>query len=219
MEKEVAMAVLGQDRNILIRKIETGPYGTNTYILVCKDTHESVLIDAPGEAAKVLEELEGSSPGLILITHSHFDHTGALAELKDWLKIPVAAHADDAARLPIHPDVYLKDGDHVTFGKINLEVLHTPGHTPGSLCFYYDGYLFSGDTLFPAGPGRTGTPVAFKQIIQSLKDKIFTLPDRTFVYPGHGESTILKKEKDEFAVFSSHTHSPRLCGDVLWLSS
>ncbi|MGB6339420.1 MAG: MBL fold metallo-hydrolase, partial [Candidatus Aminicenantaceae bacterium] len=104
-------------------------------------------------------------------------------------------------------------------GNINLEVLHTPGHTPGSLCFIYDRYLFSGDTLFPAGPGRTSTPAAFEQIVRSLKEKIFPLPENTLIYPGHGASTILKKEKEEFAVFSSRTHPPNLCGDVLWLSS
>jgi glyoxylase-like metal-dependent hydrolase (beta-lactamase superfamily II) len=156
---------------------------------------------------------------LILITHSHFDHTGALQDLKNELDIPVAAHPDDADKLPVKADLSIKDGETVSFGKIDLEVLHTPGHTPGSLCFIYDRYLFSGDTLFPAGPGRTNTPSSFIQIVKSLKEKIFVLHENTLVYPGHGASTILKKEKDEFTIFSSRTHPPNLCGDVLWLFS
>jgi glyoxylase-like metal-dependent hydrolase (beta-lactamase superfamily II) len=213
------MSVVKQNNNILIRKIETAPYGTNAYILVCQVTQECVLIDTPGEAAKIIGEMEGTNPKLILITHSHFDHTGALRELKVSLNIPVAAHPDDSNRLPLTPNVDLNDGESVLFGNMNLEVLHTPGHTPGSLCFIYDRYLFSGDTLFPAGPGRTSTPAAFEQIVRSLKKKIFPLPENTLIYPGHGASTILKKEKEEFAVFSSRTHPPNLCGDVLWLSS
>ncbi len=213
------MPVLEKDSTILIRKVETAPYGTNAYILVCQATQDSVLIDAPGEAAKILTETEATNPKHILITHNHFDHTGALRELKGTLNVPVAAHPDDARNLPIKPDHSLRDNDHVSFGEINLKVLHTPGHTPGSLCFIHDRYLFSGDTIFPDGPGRTGTPRALEQIIESLKEKIFVLPANTLIYPGHGSSTILKKEKDEFEVFVSRTHPPNLCGDVLWLSS
>lgn len=213
------MSVVERNSHIQIRKIETSPYGTNAYILICQVTHECVLIDAPGETEKIVAGLEGMNPISILITHSHFDHTGALRELKDRLDITVGAHPDDAGRLPLEPDVYLNDRETVSFGEINLEVLHTPGHTPGSLCFIYDRYLFSGDTLFPAGPGRTATPAALEKIIKSLRKKIFVLPENTLVYPGHGASTILKKEKNEFAIFSSRTHPPNLCGDVLWLSS
>ena len=113
----------------------------------------------------------------------------------------------------------LNDGDTVSFGNLRLGVLHTPGHTPGSLCFKYGRYLISGDTIFPGGPGKTGSPVRFREIIKSLTEKIFVLPDDTLIYPGHGDSTVLKKEKDEFAVFSSHPPDPGLCGDVLWLAS
>jgi glyoxylase-like metal-dependent hydrolase (beta-lactamase superfamily II) len=163
--------------------------------------------------------MEETNPQQILITHSHFDHTGALRELKDRLSVSVAAHPDDAKNLPITPDIYLHGGDHVSFGEIRLKVLHTPGHTPGSLCFIHDPYLFSGDTIFPAGPGRTGTPQAFEQILKSLREKIFVLPGNTLIFPGHGASSVLQKEKDEFNVFSSRSHPQDLCGDVLWLSS
>jgi len=96
-------------------------------------------------------------------------------------------------------------------------VLHTPGHTPGSLCFRVGRYLISGDTIFPGGPGRTSSPDDFKQIIKSITEKIFVLPDDTQIYPGHGNSTVLKNEKEEFAVFASRPHEPNLCGEVLWL--
>jgi hydroxyacylglutathione hydrolase len=213
------MPVVEKDSDILVHKIETAPYGTNAYILVCQATQDSVVIDAPAETEKIVASLKQTNPTQILITHSHFDHTGALRELKDRLKIPVGAHPDDADKLPLVPDFYLNEGDSVSFGKIDVEVIHTPGHTPGGLCFIYNRYLFSGDTLFPAGPGRTNSPTAFAQIVKSLKDNIFVLPDNTIIYPGHGASTTLKKEKDEFEVFSSRPHPPNLFGDVLWLAS
>ena len=113
----------------------------------------------------------------------------------------------------------LQDGDVMTFGKIQLNVLHTPGHTPGSLCFFTDIYLISGDTLFPGGPGKTGSPADFKKIIESITAKLFNLPDDTQVYPGHGASTIIGNEKRAFSEFSARSHPPDLCGDVLWASS
>jgi glyoxylase-like metal-dependent hydrolase (beta-lactamase superfamily II) len=100
-----------------------------------------------------------------------------------------------------------------------MRALHTPGHTPGSVCLLIGKHLFSGDTLFPGGPGKTGTPAAFEQIVNSIIERIFVLPDETLVYPGHGEDTILSKEKQEFAIFSGRTRPSGLCGDVLWLSS
>ncbi len=207
------------DQNIRIKRLETSPYGTNTYIITCTASQESVLIDAPGEAERVLQELKGTVPRYLLITHNHFDHTGSLKSLKEELKLPVAAQTADASCLPVTPDIYLEDGDHLTFGKHALWVLHTPGHTPGSLCFLLKDILFSGDTLFPHGPGRTANPEAFRQIIASLEAKIFVLPDETRVFPGHGEATMLGVEKKEYAVFSGKSHSPMLCGDVLWRSS
>jgi len=213
------MTIMEQDDKILIERIETAPFGTNAYILVCQRTKESVLVDAPGDAQAILDCLEDTKPQYILITHSHFDHTGALKELKHRLNIPVAAHKADAKRIPLSPDLFLKDGDLLSFGDIKLRVLHTPGHTPGSLCFHSGMYLISGDTLFPGGPGKTGSSSDLDQIITSLKEKIFVLPDEVRVYPGHGEKTVLKKEKEEFAVFSSREHSPDLYGDVQWLTS
>ena len=208
-----------KDERIQIEKIELGPFGTNAYILVCRDTGESVVVDAPADAGKILELLKGTSPQYILITHNHMDHTGALSELKSTLDLPVAAHADDAGSLPVSADQLLNDGDVISFGDIKLSVLHTPGHTPGSICFLADSYLIAGDTLFPGGPGRTGSPADFKRILDSLTGKIFVLPDDTQVFPGHGDSTILENERNAFEAFSAKTHAANLCGDVLWASS
>ena len=213
------MVLVAKDDHIQIDKLEVGPFGTNAYVLVCRATGDSVLVDTPAEADKIIERLKGTNPRYILITHSHMDHLGAFSELKSRLEVPVAAHPLDAKKLPSPPEMLLNDGDTVSFGNMELEVLHTPGHTPGSLCFLTGRYLISGDTIFPRGPGKTRSPADLRQVIESISEKIFVLPDDTQVYPGHGDPTVLKKEKDEFAVFSSRSHDPHLCGDVLWLSS
>jgi glyoxylase-like metal-dependent hydrolase (beta-lactamase superfamily II) len=213
------MEKMVQDSAVIIIRLELGPFGTNAYILVCQATLDSVVVDAPGEADKVLRQLAGTNPKYIVITHTHIDHIGALEELKLKLKIPVALHPQDAVRLSLRPDIELNDGDTIKVGKLKIKVLHTPGHTPGGLCFLVGKYLMSGDTIFPGGPGNTGTPADFKQIVKSIETKLFVLPDDTEVYPGHGEATVLGKEKKDFAIFASKSHAPNLCGDVRWLSS
>ena len=212
------MTTVVKDDQIQIDKLELGPYGTNAYILVCRNTGESVIVDAPADAGKILDLLKGTRPNYILITHNHMDHTGALADLKSTLDLPIAAHADDAGRLPVSADQLLNDGDVISFGDIKLSVLHTPGHTPGSICFLTGNYLIAGDTIFPGGPGRTGSPADFKKILESLTGKIFVLPDNTRIYPGHGDSAVLDKEKRAFEAFSAQGLDADLCGDVLWSS-
>ncbi len=213
------MSVIVKDDSIQIERLSLGPFGTNSYLLICSKTRASVIVDAPGDAEKVLKRLEGTHPKYILMTHNHMDHVEALAALKSALNVPLAAHEDDAGDFPVKPEQFLNDDDTISFGEIQLKVLHTPGHTPGSLCFLTGSHLISGDTIFPGGPGKTWSSDDFKQIVASLSNKIFTLPDETQVYPGHGDGTVLKKEKQEFEVFSSKPHDPDLCGDVVWLSS
>ena len=213
------MAIMVKDDDVQIERLELGTFGTNAYIVICQKTRDSVLIEAPGEAGTIMDRLQGTNPRYILLTHNHMDHTGALAEIHSKLKVPLAVHSLDAGNLPSPPEMRLNDGDTISFGNLNFEVLHTPGHTPGSLCFRAGKYLISGDTIFPGGPGKTWAPGTFQQIIKSITERIFILPDDTRIYPGHGNATVLKKEKDEFAIFASRSHNPNLCGDVLWLSS
>ena len=212
------MMVAASNNSLQIEQLQLGPFGTNAYILLCSETKESVIVDAPAEADKILARLKDTTPRYILLTHSHVDHIGAMTQLRQELKIPLAAHAADADVLSPPPEIMLEDGGTIDFGKIRMTVSHTPGHTPGSLCFITSRHLLSGDTLFPGGPGRTNTPADFARIVKSITEKIFTLDNNTQVYPGHGEPTTLKKEKEEFTTFSSRSHRPGLCGDVLWLS-
>ncbi len=213
------MATVVKNDAIRLERYELGPFATNSYIMTCLKTGDSVVFDAPGDAPTILGQLKQTNPRYILMTHSHMDHTGALAQFKSALNVPIAAHTADAGRLPIEPDTLLADGQAIAFGNIQLTAIHTPGHTPGSLCFYTKGYLISGDTLFPDGPGKTGSPSDFRQIVESLKNRIFVLPDDTQVFPGHGAHTILGKEKQAFEAFRARPHNPNLCGDVLWSKS
>ncbi len=207
------------DGEIRIKKLEIQPYANNCYIIACPQTGQAVILDTPGEAATILAQAEDVSVSYIIITHTHRDHLGAFEEVRRKLKAPVAVHPAEAANLPSPPDLTLDDGDTINFGTVRLSVLHTPGHSPGSLCLLTGQHLFAGDTIFPGGPGKTRNTIAFEQVVSSITTKLFVLPDETRVYPGHGADTILGKEKKEFANFSSRQHAPGLCGDVLWLSS
>jgi hydroxyacylglutathione hydrolase len=213
------MVYIFEDENISIEKLQLGPYGTNAYIVVCKNTSESLVVDAPAKANTIIAHLQGTDPRYILLTHDHMDHIGALQELREGLKVPLAAHSADSKRLPAPPEILIGDGDSISLGKLEFTVIHTPGHTPGSICFIMGKHLFSGDTLFPGGPGKTWSPGAFREIMDSIKSRILVLPDDTLMYPGHGDTTVLKKEREEIEFFDSRAHDPELCGDVLWLSS
>jgi hydroxyacylglutathione hydrolase len=214
----IKMTKVVENMHIQIYRLELTPFGTNSYILICQKTNESVVIDAPGNVDLVVAQLNESRPQYILMTHGHFDHIGGLAELKSALNIPVAAHRKETSDLPVSVDLLLNDGDELSFGHIKVKALHTPGHTPGSMCFYADKYLIAGDTLFPGGPGRTHSPNDFRQIVTSISEKLFGLPDDTEVYPGHGESTTIKEARLQYETFSARPKDPDLCGDVVWVS-
>ncbi len=213
------MKIVAKNERLQIGRLALAPFGTNAYLLTCRQTGESLVVDAPGEADRIVEALRGATPKYLLLTHGHMDHIGALDELRARFQVSLAAHPADAAALSPPPEIRLSDGDTVSCGHIAVQVLHTPGHTPGSLSFRADNYLLSGDTLFPGGPGKTPTPAAFRQIVRSITEKLFVLDDTTRVFPGHGETTVLKREKEDFSEFSSRRHPPDLCGDVLWRSA
>jgi glyoxylase-like metal-dependent hydrolase (beta-lactamase superfamily II) len=213
------MATVVNDNDIRIEKLTLGPYETNTYIVVCRKTGESLVVDAPARASEIIESLSGTQPRFILLTHDHYDHTGVLVSLRSRLKVPLATHLESSYQLKTPPEILLKDGDSISLGNLTIDALHTPGHTPGSLCFKVNKYLLAGDTIFSGGPGRTESPDDFKLILASIKDKIFRLPDDTMLFPGHGGGTTVKKAREEYTVFASRPHPPDLCGDVLWLSA
>jgi hydroxyacylglutathione hydrolase len=201
---------------IRIEKLTLGPYETNAYVLVCEKTKESLVVDAPARASEIISNLDGTVPKYILLTHDHYDHTGVIVSLRARLKIPLATHQESSYQLQKPPEILLRDGDSLKLGKLKIDVLFTPGHTPGSLCFKVDKYLFVGDTIFPGGPGHTDTPDDFRTIITSITEKIFRLPDDTLTLPGHGEGITIRDAKKEHAVFASRSHDEALFGDVTW---
>lgn len=212
------MAIIVNDSFVRVAKLTLGPYETNTYIVVCNKTGESLVVDAPAGASEIVAALQGTQAKYILLTHDHFDHTGVMTSLRSRLRVPLATHEASSWQLKTPPEIILKDGDILKLGKLNVEVLHTPGHTPGSLCFKVGKYLFAGDTIFPGGPGHTDSPEDFKQILDSITGRILKLPGETLIWPGHGDGTTIGKAKAEYTVFASHPHPPDLFGDVLWAS-
>ena len=167
----------------------------------------------------ILERLGGTDLKLILMTHNHFDHVQALTEILSTLKPTLAAHVADSTGLPAQPDILLSDGQPINFGRVRLKTLYTPGHTAGSLCFLSGDHLISGDTIFPGGPGKTSSPEAFSQIVESIGQKILPLADKTQIYPGHGDSTSLERERTAVEAFLSRPMPLGLCGDVVWTAA
>ncbi|HXH20684.1 MAG TPA: MBL fold metallo-hydrolase [Dehalococcoidia bacterium] len=194
-----------------------GPFANNSYVVFDPARREAVVVDAPQESEKVLPHLEGLRVLGILITHRHGDHWGGIDVLREKTGAPIYCHADDAAGREVSGT--LAHGQEVAVGGGTVRVLHTPGHTPGSICLLAGNHLISGDTLFPGGPGRTMKPEDLQQEIESIRTHLFALPDSTLVLPGHGDDTTIGDAKREYAVFASKSHPPDLCGDVTWLGS
>lgn len=179
----------------------------NAYLLTCRATGERALIDAAADTQRILEVLGGGRLSTVITTHQHWDHHRALADVvaatgaSTMAGSPDADAITDQTGVPI--DRRLEDGDRVSFGDIDLEVITIVGHTPGSVALLYrdpEGcpHLFTGDSLFPGGPGRTTHPDEFKSIMDDLESKVFdSLPDDTWVYPGHGNDTTLGAERPQ----------------------
>jgi glyoxylase-like metal-dependent hydrolase (beta-lactamase superfamily II) len=173
-----------------------GPYENNIFIVSDEESREAYIVDGGYEPEAVASAAAGLQVKAILITHGHRDHHENVGELKGLLKVPVAIGMDDAAQLSVEADDLIVDQQTFSFGPHALAAIHTPGHTPGSTCFVYRQHLFTGDTLFPGGPGNTqNDPLRFERIISSIRERLFTLPDETVVYPGHGRDTTIGAER------------------------
>jgi hydroxyacylglutathione hydrolase len=197
-----------------IIRIPAGIYAANCYLVYDEQTKEGIVIDPGGDADDIISKIEelGLKIKYIVLTHAHGDHIAGVEELKSYTKAKVAIHKDDEplikdgtknlssmmamGTVEFTPDILLDEGDKITFGNIEANVIHTPGHTPGGICIKIEDNLFSGDTLFAGSIGRTDFEYSsFDDIMHSIREKLLALPDETKVYPGHGPTTTLKMEK------------------------
>lgn len=186
---------LTDDGTLAVKAAVVGLLENNAYVAACPRTGEAVVIDPADEAGRILAAAAGLSVRAILLTHGHPDHVGAAAALRGVLGVPIRLHPADAPLARLEGALPLTDGEDILLGRAALRVIHTPGHTPGSVCFLGGGCLFSGDTLFPGGPGATESRAAFAAAMASLRGRLFTLPDDTRVLPGHGPDTTIGAER------------------------
>jgi glyoxylase-like metal-dependent hydrolase (beta-lactamase superfamily II) len=186
------------DSRLEVHRVVVGSLDNNVFVLRCRETGESVLIDAANEHERLLDLCTTLGVRRVLETHGHFDHIGAVPQLRE-AGYEVAVTAIDAPMLKdVGYDVFLDDAEVIEVGRLRLHAIHTPGHTAGSISFKVEGspLLFTGDTLFPGGPGATGYPGGdFPTIIESIDNRLFTFPDDTIILPGHGEQSTLGTER------------------------
>lgn len=199
-----------------LQTLPVGEYGTNCYLLVCPHTNQALLVDPGADPEAVLALCEGSHVTRILLTHGHFDHLLGLDEVRAALGGPVGVHPADAAEFGIQADFELRDGMRLRVGRRFVRVVHVPGHTPGSVALRFDRRAIVGDAVFPGGPGHTDTPGALQTLLLSLQRTVFTWPDATLLYPGHGEPTTVGAGRPAFEEFLARPRPPELCGDVTW---
>lgn len=197
-----------------VKTFELGPLQTNTYVLWDEETREAIVIDPADEPDTLLEFIKDNTLKVkcIFLTHAHFDHVGAVPELKETTKAPILLHKDElyiyeAARdmaafwgfnidpLP-EPDSTVQDGETIELGGTTFQIIHTPGHSPGSVCLYGHGLVFTGDTLFAGSVGRTDFEGGDYNKLRESFRRIMQLPDETQVFPGHGPSTNILMERN-----------------------
>ncbi len=196
------------------KEVVVGALETNCYLVYCEETLHCAVVDPGAEPERIFLEIAESElkPVVIINTHGHVDHIGANRDMKDHFGIPLYIHAADGPMLgkiqqlelslfigakdSPPADHFMVDGEEIRIGKSVLRVLHTPGHSPGSVSLLADGFLLSGDTLFFEGVGRTDLPGGSqKQLEHSLREKVMTLPDETVILPGHGPLTSVGQER------------------------
>ena len=190
------LEVVWSDAGSEVHRTVVGPMDNNVYIVRCRETGDALLIDAANEHERLLEVCTELGVRSVVETHGHWDHIQAVPALRD-AGYDVAVTEADAGMLPSY-DLLMEDDQVITVGRQRLRTITTPGHTPGSICFVLEGtpVMFSGDTLFPGGPGNTSFPGGdFPTIIRSIEDRLFTLPADTIVLPGHGASTTIATER------------------------
>jgi hydroxyacylglutathione hydrolase len=205
------------DGPLTITKFDSlGPFGNNAYLIADRDAGEALIVDMPAGSRELLQTIGDLSVTAILLTHTHPDHWADYDLVKNATGAPVRCHPAEVIMPATKIDHPLSDGEEITVGAGAIRAVHTPGHTPGSTCYLAGGILFSGDVLFPGGPGRTQTPDDLQQSIASITDRLYPLPDDTLVLPGHGGDTTVADSKREYAIFNSRQHPPDLHGDVLW---
>lgn len=199
---------------MILETLVVGPLEVNCYILGCEETREGIVIDPGDDVPDILDVLRrrGIRVKYIANTHAHFDHVGGVKGLKEVTGAQFLLHRDDLFLLNsmaeqaslfgfdagIAPKVerFLVDGDKVAFGEETLKVLHTPGHSPGGVCYYTDDKAFVGDTLFAGSIGRTDLAGgSYQALIDSVKNRLFSLDDDVMVYPGHGPVTTIGGER------------------------
>ena len=186
--------------DLTVTKVSVGAMDNNAYLLRCRHDGSQVLIDAANDASRLLEVIGPEGLTTVVTTHRHQDHWQALTEVVNATGAASLAHADDAAGIPVVTQ-QLHEGDTVAVGDCTLEVIHIVGHTPGSIVLLYrdpsgTAHLWTGDSLFPGGPGRTTNPRDFASLMGDLESKVFgRLSDDTWFYPGHGRDSTLGKER------------------------
>ena len=193
-----------------------GPYANNAWILVDTATSQSALIDAVPEIDQVLAATEGTDLRLVLFTHSHPDHIDSFDALREKTDAPFHMHPDEPWADQSRIDVHLSGGETVTLGETEFQVIYTPGHTPGGLCYYHAPFCVVGDSLFPGGPGHSRSNANLQTLIGSITTQLHPLPEETVILPGHGDETTIGASKAEYAAFAARDHKADLHGDVLW---
>jgi glyoxylase-like metal-dependent hydrolase (beta-lactamase superfamily II) len=186
---------------LVITKFSVGDMDNNVYLLRCRATDRQLLVDAADDAPRILEVVGEDGLDTVVTTHRHWDHHRALPDVVSRTGAATVAGAEDADELPVPVDRRVGDGDVVEVGECRLEVVHLRGHTPGSIALLYDDpdgtpHVFTGDSLFPGGVGRTGSPEDFSSLLGDVTRKLFDrLPDETWFYPGHGDDSTLGAER------------------------